>query len=185
MKPRLLTQSQLWWNGPEWLAQVSSSWPDLTCWRRGHTGLPEMRYLATVVDITDEMVTHFSSYKRLVRVLAWIKRFLLNSSIREPEQWTPDSGRTKGRRNPLATAITGEVLPKEVECLQQHQPVPRSSSIAQHTPLLGADGLMRVGGRLQRTELVMDQQHPIILHHHDRLTNLIAMSLTCTSVPLD
>ena len=66
----LLTQSQLWWTGPHLL----------------DTGLPEMRCLATVVDTTDEMVTHFSSYKRLVCVLAWIKRFLLNSSIREPEQ---------------------------------------------------------------------------------------------------
>ena len=31
MKPQLLTQSQLWWNGPEWLAQDSSSWPNVTC----------------------------------------------------------------------------------------------------------------------------------------------------------
>ena len=86
--------------------------------------------------------------------------------------WTPDSGRTKGL---LLQQSQERSFPKEVECLQQHQPVPWSSSIAQRTPLLGADGLMRVGGRLQRTELVMDQQHPIILHHRDRLTNLIAV----------
>ena len=43
--------------------------------------------------------------------------------------------------------------------------------------MLGQDGLMRVGGRLQRIDLKSGQQHPIILHHRDYLTQLICWQL--------
>ncbi len=41
-------------------------------------------------------------------------------------------------------------------------------------PFLDSNGLLWVGGRLENSELTQDQKHPIILHHSDRLSKLLA-----------
>ncbi|KAK7582689.1 hypothetical protein V9T40_014134 [Parthenolecanium corni] len=57
-------------------------------------------------------------------------------------------------------------LPKtgeRIECLQQSLPVKNKSSLVSLNPFLDGDGVMRVGGRLDRSEFLDDKKHPIIL----------------------
>ncbi|XP_028405257.1 uncharacterized protein LOC114527763 [Dendronephthya gigantea] len=63
-------------------------------------------------------------------------------------------------------------FPAEVEALSKGRPVSRDSRIASLDPQL-VDGILRVGGRIDKTELPWDAKHPIILDHAHDITRLI------------
>ena len=65
-------------------------------------------------------------------------------------------------------------FPDEVDCLQKGKDISRKSTILQRCPFLDPEGLLRVGGRLRRSEISPNQKHPVILHRKDQLTLLIA-----------
>ena len=54
------------------------------------------------------------------------------------------------------------------------------SSISHLRPYLDKDGLIHVGGRLEKSALAVGQKHPIILHRTDHLPKLI-----CTQLHID
>ena len=51
----------------------------------------------------------------------------------------------------------------ELRALQQGKDVPRGSSVHPLTPFLDEDGLLRIRGRLQQSDLSYDERHPILL----------------------
>ncbi|KAK7603947.1 hypothetical protein V9T40_004220 [Parthenolecanium corni] len=59
--------------------------------------------------------------------------------------------------------LVSPVTIREIECLQQLLPVKSKSSPVSLNPFLDGDGVMRVGGRLDRSEFSDDKKHPIIL----------------------
>jgi len=77
----------LWWHGPSWLRQHSSEWPD--------TEVPNMKFdeqsleakslrirlHTTQVDIN--IIERFSTYTKLVRVIAYILRFCHNTQSKK------------------------------------------------------------------------------------------------------
>ncbi|XP_048578060.1 uncharacterized protein LOC116619332 [Nematostella vectensis] len=61
---------------------------------------------------------------------------------------------------------------REIESLEKGQPVPRASRIANLDPQL-VDGVLRVGGRIDRADIPWETKHPIILDHGQDVTRLI------------
>jgi hypothetical protein len=59
--------------------------------------------------------------------------------------------------------IQGNAYPTELQALELGKPVHKSSSIAKLDPFIGEDGLLRVKGRLQFSDLSYGSKHPIIL----------------------
>ncbi|CAB3980239.1 Hypothetical predicted protein [Paramuricea clavata] len=84
--------------------------------------------------------------------------------------------------------VQRESFPEEVACLKRRLSndlpskaiVKKSSKLAALSPFMGDDGLLRVGGRLERAEISFDAKHPtvipskhhiigpLILHYHER-----------------
>ena len=67
--------------------------------------------------------------------------------------------------------VQGEFYKKEVSCLKGQREVSRDSSILPLDPFLD-ECLLRVGGRLSRSDLYHNQKHPIIVpgkHHVAKL----------------
>ena len=56
-----------------------------------------------------------------------------------------------------------QAFPEIFEALMNGKSVPKTSSLAQLTPFIGPDGLIRVKGRLQFSSLSYDEKHTIIL----------------------
>ena len=79
VSPRELSESKLWWQGPEWLLQGPEAWPHKNDWRRKNDKLPELRTTTlTVGPPTKDLIIRFSSHKRMLRVLSWCYLFGLN-----------------------------------------------------------------------------------------------------------
>ena len=79
MGPKELVNSKLWWQGPEWLLQGPENWPSRTDWRRKSKDLPELKKVVMTVELPDNaLLSRFSSYTRLLRVMTWCVRFLFN-----------------------------------------------------------------------------------------------------------
>ncbi|GFS99680.1 integrase catalytic domain-containing protein [Nephila pilipes] len=82
--PSKLSNLKIWWYGPDWLTREPSLWPteDLSYYEQLKTDkearkpLTQSLYVETTNPVID--ITHYSSYTKLLRVTAWILRFLQN-----------------------------------------------------------------------------------------------------------
>ncbi|XP_067639413.1 uncharacterized protein [Eurosta solidaginis] len=75
-KPQDLVQCPLWWEGPNWLINPSTSWPKDT---PHHPTPPEQRHVDVFHTLQEEnidILDRFSSFSRALRVVAYILRFI-------------------------------------------------------------------------------------------------------------
>ncbi|KAK9712253.1 hypothetical protein QE152_g24988 [Popillia japonica] len=143
-------------------------------------------------------VERFSKLHTLKRVVAWIIRFKTNCLQKSEESYSkclsvlanenqfrinkgPRSTRHKKGHNNI-TCPTGktnrqihnafkklvklsqaEYFEKEIKLLE------RGAHVA---PILDADSLLRVGGRLENSLLTSDAKHPLLIHHKHRLATV-------------
>ncbi|XP_011858752.1 PREDICTED: uncharacterized protein LOC105556279 [Vollenhovia emeryi] len=169
--PTELANLRLWWKGPPWLELPSECWP---CDARGEEGGEERQALPTVVQPTggrNELLDRFSSPTKLIRVSAFCLRLLRR----------PNTSRSNG----LSTAELNDSLLRwlriaqaqdyagEIERLSTGASLPKRSPLAALRPILGPDGLLRVGGRLERASLSYDERHPVILARNNALLLLL------------
>ncbi len=138
------------------------------------------------VDPLDSLVQHYSSWYRLLKALAWLVRFSnhLQASHRATNPssgvLTPDVSTGAGT-SPLSVAelqraktrlfryVQRLSFPQEVACLESGSSssppskaaIKKSSKLSNLSPFMGKDGVLRVGGRLERAELSFDAKHPI------------------------
>jgi hypothetical protein len=66
---------------------------------------------------------------------------------------------------------------QEINCIMDRCPIPPDSKIAQLSPFLHHDGILRVGGRIQRAEAPYSVRHPILLHPKHKFATLFIQKL--------
>ena len=64
-------------------------------------------------------------------------------------------------------------FPREIQALSRGESLPRRSPLLPLRPILTADGLLRVGGRLEHAPMPYDERHPIILAKVSHLARLL------------
>ena len=64
-------------------------------------------------------------------------------------------------------------FPKEMKELEEGRPVPKSSQLLKLSPFLDPDGIIRVGGRLQKAIAAPDVKYPVVIPSTHRLAALI------------
>jgi hypothetical protein len=159
-----------WWKGPAWVLKGFEFWPRDAGTTEQSTP-EERKILHPVLHIQTPTLlfdpSRCSSYWKLLRITAWILRFIRN--IRRAHQ-TPGeltaSELTQARLH-LIKAVQTECFSAELDALQKNVNLPRESKIARFNSFL-EDGLIRLGGRLQCADLSEDLRHPLLLDvkHH-------------------
>jgi len=132
-----------WWEGPAWLRTEESKWPV------SNLSLPDANAYAekkkTVISaLTTDInmkftnsLLYFSSYLKLLRMVAWILRFLHNSNPNFESQ-----------HGPLSTYEIRRAEEKVIWCIQQES-FEGKSNYQKHLPVFADDkGLLRVKTRL-------------------------------------
>ncbi|GFV06486.1 integrase catalytic domain-containing protein [Trichonephila clavipes] len=124
-----------------------------------------------------DFLLKFSSYSRLIRILALCLRFIYNSR---------QCNRNSRNRGLLTTSeilnatlcvlklVQEQELSLELNLLKKNQPLPFNSKYLSLNIFLGDQGLIRVGGRLSRHQsLNQDQKFPVLLPKNHLITKLI------------
>ena len=179
--PEVLMQS-FWFSGPAFLWSSdfhpipydSSTVQDI---------LPEERPLTpsvvtlvtsvgTPVDPPSRLASLFervSDFNKLIRVVLIMQKW--KCVIKSSPKATPTRD----------SAVKCLVRAAQLTCYQpiinslcQGKELPKCNSLAQFSPLIDAEGILRVGGRLARAQVPFDQKHPILIPAHP-----LAHSLVC------
>ena len=169
-----LQNSELWWEGPQFLKQGKHHWPTQPCDMKPSEEA-EVEEKAPVLTIKTEGsmqlakvidATRYSSFRKLIGCVAWVTRFTKNCRLTR-----------KSRK--LASNLSAEelkdarvlVLMAVQEEMKQQQDF--QSRVRDLGAYLHEDGFIRCGGRLKNAMLTFDQRHPILLPTKGRVVELI------------
>ena len=175
LSPRQTVQNHLWWKGPPWLMSPPHLWPSsleqspISLQQQQHSALPELKVRKmTTVTMDLPLWSKFSSMTKLARVLAYCLRFVHHKHrIRDPLLTHPpalSSEELKKAHLKIVQHLQRKAWPDEFQRLSSKQPVLLSSPTAKLNPYLDSSGVIRVGGRLSKSNtLPAEVQHPILL----------------------
>ena len=163
--------SDLWQHGPEWLPN-EDAWPatvgPVTGEQDGEEPECERRTVSVNAACSQssepEWYVRISQWPRLIGVA---RRILMWRNWKDP---LPDGKLQEKAAELLYRMVQKDVFPEELACLQAGGKIPTTSRLYQFKPRLDNDGLIRVGGRLDRSDLPEATKHPILLAGH-HLTN--------------
>ena len=191
-----LVQDSFWTQGPYFLYQSEEHWPNtslssadsLSEDAQKDVGSKSFVAVASLdktrVDKSIMDCTRFSSWSRLVRTTAWILRIAKMAKSPNKSQL----------RKPYLTAVEVEEgkkfwirqsqLDKYGETIAhlQTQKEFKSCPLRGLTPFLDRDGLLRVGGRIDRAiQLPYDAKHPYIIPKKNHIATLIIRDVHCNT----
>ena len=117
----------------------------------------------------------FSSYTKLKRVTAWVRRFSINCRQTKFNRVISPltTEELKDAENYWIKFIQDTQFAKEKQIIKARNPLPSTSPLRSLNPLIDESGLLRVGGRKQLSQMSYQSQHPVILHGKHPLTHLI------------
>ncbi|XP_011684943.1 PREDICTED: uncharacterized protein LOC105448195 [Wasmannia auropunctata] len=181
LSPQALQSCSIWWHGPPWLRQPSTKWPASRSLSDPQEDLEERSRAVPVTASSTAsdfslIPDRFSTLRRLLRVTAWVKR----AAARFRSRGSPLDAHTPLRPAELSQSLKfwtrhsqRLTFDAEIQCLERHQEVPRTSSLLRLAPFLDADGTLRVGGRLRNSTLETEAKHPAILSPKNHLAALV------------
>ncbi|XP_015437897.1 PREDICTED: uncharacterized protein LOC107193036 [Dufourea novaeangliae] len=134
--------------------------------------VPELRPLAcfmTAVIRSEEILHRYLSIKRLRRIVAYCLRFKKNNKFKG--QLAIKELRHADER--ITQLTQASVFSKEISQLKAGKDLQSGSKLLLLRPFLDDKGILRVGGRLQNSNLPYEQKHPILLPKNNHITDLI------------
>ena len=119
-------------------------------------------------------MTRFSSLSKLKRVVAYCNRFYNNCKRNSTKKRGSLSCEELNEAlTKLLLVIQKSVFAVDLKYLESNQSVRGDSKLSQLNPFIDNEGLFRVGGRLQHSNLPENRKHPIILPNDYPLTTLV------------
>ena len=166
---------QEWKHGPDFLKLPQKAWP--VSQQVDKQILPEASSVSLVIDsamkVHDTLLNKLSSLRKLIRVTSYILRFVHNLKVK--------SGKLS------KDLLTDEVLsPSELESaehfllLQEQDTLHerfRKGHFSSLSPFIDSEGLLRVGGRLDKSIMSYHYKHPVLLPYDSKLSRLIVLSI--------
>ncbi|XP_029165881.1 uncharacterized protein LOC114936752, partial [Nylanderia fulva] len=178
--PQRLQQNELWWTGPRWLHTHSTSWPSSIPILESTDNLEERPPQCTTAVENHEhklsMLDRYSSLTTLIRTTAWVQRALqlFRKSVASRSSHEPLTVEELESALLLWVKLTQQLyFSSEIKTLKSQRSLSTSSSLYRLTPFLDSEGLLRLRGRLFRSQLDPEEKHPLILPRKCRLSLLV------------
>lgn len=169
--PSDLVKNMMWFQGPEFLHKdhINYSKP------KDIDTSAEVKIRTHFVTVSSTLLERFSSFTRMIRVIAYCKRFVQNLKMKRVEKQV-GSLTTQELNNALKDCIRHsqrEKFSEEIAIVKKAENLPKRSCIRALNPFIDEDGILRVGGRLENSGLSVSRKHPVLLPKDGPLTNLL------------
>jgi len=193
-----ILQLRAWWEGPAFLMDSQCKWPTINMVLNldNTTELKRKYVIPQEPSVSAFVVTHlssttalmndglctgrlqpsrFSSWRRLIRVVAWTLRFIDNCRKENKLNQTELSAEEMSDAEyQVIKEMQRKAFKGEYQSLVNHKQLPTSSKLLGLCPKLDSEGVMRSDGRLTYAEfLPYDVRYPIILPRKNWVTKLI------------
>ncbi|GFU47968.1 integrase catalytic domain-containing protein [Trichonephila clavipes] len=192
INPKCLPDCKLWWQGPPWLRQETSSWPkaESSCDEASDEVKAEQKSVSifnllthTSNDVIHGLFKHYSSLTKIIRNFAYCQRFIKNckkiasqgSSISSSHINTTSLtfSETKTAEETIIRWVQGFYFQEEIQSIKKQISLPPKSPLRSLHPFIDEHGLLWVGGRLQNSQLRFNSKHPIILPSQHSISELL------------
>ncbi|GFV63238.1 integrase catalytic domain-containing protein [Trichonephila clavipes] len=166
-----------WWKGPDWInndlkEELASAKILTTCTVEADSVLNSIP-LVVKSNPLEPIISKFSNFTKLIRVIALCKRFINNCKSGSKVKGQLKS-EVESAHKFLVKTIQQAEYSQEISHLKYHKPIPRSSKLLSLNIFLEEDEILRVGGRLtKQPTLSFDQKFPIIIPKHHPITTLV------------
>ncbi|XP_062533926.1 uncharacterized protein LOC134202938, partial [Armigeres subalbatus] len=151
LAPSALATLSLWWEGPEW--DDSPLEPEVKQPTAAEVAVIEKErrkqisvqsFVVITSEVVDQLIHRYSSFSKLVRITAWIIRFITNCQrSNEAHQCGPLTVTEQEAAKVILIRYTQQMeYPAEIQALEQQRPLPKNSKLLPLSPFLD-DGLLR------------------------------------------
>ncbi|XP_076301933.1 uncharacterized protein LOC143220081 [Lasioglossum baleicum] len=188
---QILVDDDLWWTGPPWLSKPQEAWPGALEVDEGEA--PERK--VTVTTTTVRKTEHherpsltavfespwdplrFSSALRLVRVTAYVRRFVNNArSIDTPRHGFLTAAEIDEAWVNVHRMSQADDFSDELAELEKGKSIKSISTLVSLRPIIDRQGVLRVGGRLDHAAVSFEQRHAVIIDRQSPLATLLIRS---------
>lgn len=181
LTPTQLAKHSIWWSGPKWLQQPSSAWPNCSTIPEINDNLEERPIKTMTTSIINQfepiknLVHKYHDLTRLIRITALCKRFILRLQKKAANTKTePITVQELYDAKFYWVKLTQQsAFKQEIKQLSRGEHLANSNPLVRLTPFIDSQGILRVGGRLESSNLSFGAKHPAILPRDTPLTKMI------------
>ncbi|GFY36928.1 integrase catalytic domain-containing protein [Trichonephila clavipes] len=167
---RELKDSELWRHGPPWLQQAEQFWPKFEKQNVSNLDLElkskfrDISQNEIILENREKLLSldKFSSYFKLLRVTAFVFRFINNTRDTLKKSGTLETEELKKSEEYWIKEIQKETYASEIIDLEKAPKVSDCSKIRSLVPCLDDRKILRIKGRLDESELSLDEKQPIL-----------------------
>ncbi|XP_050313689.1 uncharacterized protein LOC126748481 [Anthonomus grandis grandis] len=176
--PQDIIDCDLWWHGPKFLKTPIIDFDNLYEFSIPNN-IPEAKKTSHLnveninPHVFSNLFSHFSRFERLHRSVAYILRFIHNSS--KPALKVTGILSVPELQNSLKLIVKilqEQHFPNERKALLNKQLI-KDKHILVLNPFIDRDGIIRVGGRLSNANVDFDQKHPMLLPSHNTVVSMM------------
>lgn len=169
--PSKLITNEMWWNGPTWLQKKKEDWPIQEQVIETKEEEKVCVYI-TQIKSSDDVTEKFSSWTKLIRVIAYCNRFIWMCKNKTRVQVHLSTTELGQAMTQLIKSVQNAEFATQIKTLRNAQALQKSDKLKNLNPFLDENGILRTGGRLKNAKLPYDAKYPIIIpqkHHIARL----------------
>ena len=184
-----LIEEEKWWKGPKWLRGSSEYYPnkveDMVASGAVKKEMKKTNSSVALVSTSNEYRSlnttvidpkRYSTLKKLLRVTAYMNRFIYNVSNEKNKRINGPLSAEELSNAEIQWLRCIQVIhfPRELEKLQAGKVVKKNSNIVKLTPVYDRDTkLIKMGGRIEYSDLTEEEKHPVILPSRSYIVKLI------------
>lgn len=178
----VLSTSSKWWYGPSWLTEPQCTWPTENPLNSEYLQIEpeaESEYRSSAIVSTTTClepildIGKFSCMNKLRRVLAWVLRFVGKIKGACKEKGPLSTIELENAEEHLIKMAQNQVYSNEINNLKIGKPLPKDSKLLCLNPFLDDKGILRVKGRLSKSNFPDYIKFPIIIPRKSKLEELL------------